>query len=59
MTGGFALLAWPAEYGQSGIMTFLVNSQGVVFQKDLGAQTAEAAKTITSYDPDTSWAPTR
>jgi hypothetical protein len=59
MTGGFALVAWPAEYGQSGIMTFQVNAQGIVFQKDLGAQTAEAAKAITAYDPDASWSPTR
>ncbi len=59
MTGGFALVAWPAEYGQSGIMTFQVNAQGIVFQKDLGAQTADAVKTITAYDPDGSWSPTR
>ncbi len=59
MTGGFALVAWPAEYGQSGIMTFLVNKQGIVFQKDLGAQTAEIAQAMTAYDPDASWAPTR
>src|SRR5262249_52610670 len=59
MTGGFALVAWPAEYGQSGIMTFLVNRQGIVFQKNLGPQTAEAVKGITTYDPDASWAPTR
>jgi Protein of unknown function (DUF2950) len=59
MTGGFALVAWPAEYGHSGIMTFLVNKQGIVFQKDLGAQTAEAVKAITTYDPDASWSPTR
>jgi hypothetical protein len=59
MTGGYALIAWPAEYGRSGIMTFLVNSQGVVFQKDLGAQTAEAVNAMTAYDPDASWTPTR
>jgi Protein of unknown function (DUF2950) len=58
-TGGYALIAWPAEYGRSGIMTFLVNSQGVVFQKDLGAQTAEAVNAMTAYDPDASWTPTR
>jgi hypothetical protein len=52
-------VAWPAEYGHSGIMTFLVNKQGIVFQKDLGAQTAEAVKAITTYDPDASWSPTR
>lgn len=59
MTDGFALLAWPAEYGSSGIMTFIVGEQGVVFQKDLGATTSEAAKAITAYDPDGSWEPTR
>jgi Protein of unknown function (DUF2950) len=59
MTGGFALIAWPADYGSSGVMTFLVGEQGVVFQKDLGAGTAEAAKAITTYDPDRTWEPTR
>ena len=59
MTGGFAMVAWPAEYGQSGIMTFLVNQQGIVFEKDLGAQTAEIVKAMTTYDPDKTWAPAR
>jgi hypothetical protein len=59
MVDGFALLAWPAEYGSGGVMTFLVGPQDVVFQKDLGAGTAEAAKAITAYDPDASWMPTR
>jgi hypothetical protein len=59
MDGGFALVAWPAEHGSSGVMTFLVNQQGVVFQKDLGAGTEQAAKTMTAYDPDGSWEPTR
>ena len=59
MTGGFALLAWPAEHGSSGVMTFIVGPQGVVFQKDLGDGTDEAAKAITAYDPDESWEPTR
>jgi len=59
MTGGFALVAWPAEHGSSGVMTFLVSEQGVVFQKDLGDGTTEAAKAITAYDPDGSWEPTR
>ena len=59
MTGGFALLAWPADYGSSGLMTFLVGPQGVVFQKDLGDGTEQAAKAITAYDPDESWEPTR
>ena len=59
MTGGFALLAWPADHGSSGVMTFLVGPQGVVFQKDLGEGTEQAAKAITAYDPDESWDPTR
>jgi hypothetical protein len=59
MTRGFALLAYPIEYGQSGIMTFVVNQQGVVFQKDLGDRTAELASAIQVYDPDKSWMPSR
>jgi len=59
MTGGFALVAWPAEHGSSGVMTFLVGEQGVVFQKDLGDATPDAVKAITAFDPDPSWQPTR
>jgi hypothetical protein len=59
MTGGFALLAWPAEHGSSGVMTFMVGDQGIVFQKDLGEDTAEAVKSIAAYNPDPSWDPTR
>src|SRR5213076_79669 len=59
MIGGFALVAWPAEYGESGIMTFVVNQQGIVYQKDLGTRTAKAAKTMTRYDPDPSWKASR
>jgi DUF2950 family protein len=55
MIGGFALVAWPAEYGQSGIMTFMVNQQGRVYQKDLGTATAKIAGKMTAYDPDDSW----
>jgi hypothetical protein len=55
MTGGFAFLAWPAEYGSSGIKTFVVNQQGLVFEKDLGADTEKLAAAITEYDPDDSW----
>jgi hypothetical protein len=57
MIGGFALLAWPAEYGDSGIMTFMVNQQGRVYQKDLGADTAKVVRKITAYDPDATWRP--
>jgi hypothetical protein len=59
MTGGFAVVAWPAKYGNSGIMSFLVSQQGVVFEKDLGADTDTAVAAITAYDPDSSWHPTR
>jgi hypothetical protein len=59
MTGGFALIAWPVDHGSSGIMTFIVGEQGVVYQKDLGDGTAEAVKAITAFDPDRSWEPTR
>jgi hypothetical protein len=55
MIGGFALVAWPAEYGQSGVMTFIVNQQGRVYQKDLGAATAKVARKMSTYDPDDSW----
>jgi hypothetical protein len=55
MIGGFALVAWPAEYGESGIMTFIVNQQGRVYQKDLGPKTAKTAAGMKSYDPDKSW----
>ena len=55
MIAGFAMVAWPAEYGDSGIMTFIVNQQGRVFQKDLGQDTAKIAKKIREYDPDPTW----
>jgi hypothetical protein len=55
MTEGFALIAWPAEYGSSGVQTFIVNQDGVVFQKDLGEDTATAVESIQSFDPDSSW----
>jgi len=55
MIGGFALVAWPAEYGRTGIMTFIVNQQGCVYQKDLGEKTAKLASSMKKYDPDSSW----
>jgi hypothetical protein len=55
MLGGFALIAFPAEYGNSGVVTFIVNHDGVVFSKDLGPETAEAANAIALFDPDESW----
>ncbi len=57
MTGGFALVAYPAHYRSSGVMTFIVNQVGIVFQKDLGEKTAEIATAMTQYDPDDSWQP--
>ena len=54
MIGGFALVAWPAQYGVSGIHTFIVNQDGVVYEKDRGAQSATP---VSSYDPDSSWSP--
>ena len=56
MTGGFALVAWPAEYDVTGVMTFVVNRDGVVWEKDLGKDTSAGAREITRYDPDGSWA---
>jgi hypothetical protein len=55
MTEGFALVAWPADYGSSGVMTFLVNQDGVVFQRDLGESTRESVEAMTAYDPDSTW----
>jgi len=55
MIAGYALLAWPADYGESGVMSFVVNQQGKVYQKDLGPKTAAIAGAITRYDPDASW----
>ncbi len=55
MIAGFALVAWPAEYGQSGIMTFIVNQQGRVYQKNLGEKTAKIASKMKEYDPDSTW----
>ena len=57
MTRGFALIAYPAEYGNSGIMTFLVNNRDIVFQKDLGDDTRAIAGEITEYAPDKTWEP--
>ncbi len=56
MTKGFALLAWPASYGASGIMSFQVNQDGIVFQKDLGPDTARLASEMLRFNPDLSWA---
>jgi hypothetical protein len=55
LIGGFAVVVWPAKYGNSGVMTFVVNHDGVVYQKDLGKNTEKVVKTITRYDPDNTW----
>ncbi len=55
MSGGFALLAYPASYGSSGVMSFMINQDGVIYEKNLGKKTASLAKKITSFDPDDSW----
>jgi len=57
LIGGFAVLAFPAEYGNSGVMTFMVNHEDVVYQKDLGENTEELAKAMTLFDPDETWMP--
>jgi Protein of unknown function (DUF2950) len=57
MIGGFALVAWPAEYGVSGIRTLTINHQGVVYEKDLGQSTAEQARRMMQFNPDKSWRP--
>ncbi len=55
MTRGFAIVAYPAEYRVSGVMTFIVNQDRIVYQSDLGADTVNAAKAMTAYDPDENW----
>ena len=55
MIGGFALVAYPAQYGASGIMTFIVNHDGVVYQKDLGKDTEKTAQAMKRFNPDRTW----
>ena len=57
MTKGFALIAWPATYGSTGVMTFVVSKTGIVYEKDLGRNTAQIATGYTAYDPDDTWRP--
>jgi len=59
MIAGFALVAWPAEWGNTGVMTFIVNQQGKVYQKNLGPKTAKIAAAMTTYDPDDTWTPVK
>jgi hypothetical protein len=55
MIGGFAVIAWPVEYGNSGVMSFIVNHDGKVFEKDLGPETSGQVSSISSFDPDQTW----
>jgi hypothetical protein len=57
MTRGFALVAWPSDYRSTGVMTFLVDRSGIVYQKDLGKDTSKIAGAMNSYDPDGTWTP--
>jgi hypothetical protein len=59
LTGGFALVVWPAQYDVTGIMTFIVNHDRVVWERDLGPETAAAARAISTYNPDSPWAAIR
>ena len=55
MVKGFAFVAYPAEYGNSGIMTFIASQDGILLQKDLGKTTTDIAAAMTKFDPDPSW----
>ena len=55
MIAGFALVAYPAKYGTSGVMTFMISHQGVLYEKNLGPRTAELVQSMTEFNPDKSW----
>ena len=55
MTGGVAFVAYPAEYRSSGVVTFIVDESGTIYEKDLGPNTTKLAQTMTVYDPDPTW----
>ena len=59
MIGGFAFVVYPAEYGNSGVMTFMINHDGVLLEKDFGKTTAQTATAMTEFDPDSGWNPLR
>jgi hypothetical protein len=59
MTRGYALLAWPVQYGVTGVMSFQVNHAGVIYERDLGPRTAQAAARITVFNPDDTWKPAK
>ena len=55
MLAGFAMVAYPSEYGQSGVMTFIVNQNGTIYERDLGRNSAAAGKSMTAFDPGPGW----
>ena len=55
MIGGFGAIAWPVRYGDTGVMTFIVNYKGDVYERDLGADTAQKAAAISTFNPDKDW----
>ena len=55
MSAGFALVAWPAQYAATGVMTFIINQEGIVLEKDLGSETSTVAGKMTTYSPDKTW----
>jgi hypothetical protein len=55
MSAGFAFVAYPVEYRSSGVMTFIVDASGTIYEKDLGLNTAKLAQAMTTYDPDSTW----
>ena len=55
MSRGFAAIAWPAEYGETGVMTMMIGADGQLFERDLGPKTDEIARAMTLYDPDSAW----
>jgi NADH:ubiquinone oxidoreductase subunit 2 (subunit N) len=57
MVGGFAFVAFPAQYGNSGVMSFMINQEGVLLEKDLGKTTAEIATAMSEFDPGAGWSP--
>ena len=57
MIGGFGLVAWPAEYGITGVQTFIVNQEGVVYEMDMGKPASSAAPPVTTFNPGKSWTP--
>jgi hypothetical protein len=59
MVNGFALVAWPVEYGKTGVMSFIVNQAGVVYERNLGAKSQQLAAAMTTFNPDDAWKPSK